>query len=193
MTGGREPGRRAGRRGPLPARATDRTEDVIAWLLTTAAAAVVLLAVGVAQFGYAHVLDRARAESALRAPTRAQLLEDADGSVADASGRPRSVLAHWVAPDGHETEGRLVVGTRHAEGDSLSIWTDGGGRAVPPPLPAASAVVVAWMWGVSVVLAGWALLALLWTAVRAGTARRNAASWGREWANVEPTWSGRVP
>jgi hypothetical protein len=29
--------------------------------------------------------------------------------------------------------------------------------------------------------------------VRAATARHNAAAWAREWALVEPTWSGRVP
>ena len=30
------------------------------------------------------------------------------------------------------------------------------------------------------------------TSVRT-TARRNAAAWAKEWALVEPTWSGRVP
>jgi hypothetical protein len=58
---------------------------------------------------------------------------------------------------------------------------------------AGTATVVGWTWGVAVVLAGWAVLALLWAAVRAATARRNAAAWAREWALVEPTWSGRAP
>jgi hypothetical protein len=37
------------------------------------------------------------------------------------------------------------------------------------------------------------VLVLLWTGVRALTAHRNAAAWAREWALVEPGWSGRVP
>jgi len=46
---------------------------------------------------------------------------------------------------------------------------------------------------VAITLGGWAVLALVWTTVRAATARRNATAWAREWAVVEPDWSGRVP
>lgn len=177
----------------LPGRGTDHLEDVVAWLLTTGAVGVVLLAVLVGQVGYAHTAARSHAEAATRTPTRARLLEDVDGTAVTDGGRPRTVLAQWDAPDGHEAQGRVVVSTRHAAGDSLSIWTDRAGRVVPAPLSVGSAVIVAWMWGLAVALAGWALLALVWTAVRAWTARRNAAAWAREWAGVEPWWSGRVP
>ena len=75
----------------------------------------------------------------------------------------------------------------------MPVWTDHTGRLVPAPITVQSAAVVGWTWGVAVVLGGWAVLALLWTAVRAWTAHRNAVSWAHEWALVEPTWSGRVP
>jgi hypothetical protein len=90
-------------------------------------------------------------------------------------------------------QGRVVVTSKHVVGDTVSIWVDRTARLAPAPTPAGTATAVGWTWGVAVTLGGWAVLALLWTAVRAATARRNAAAWAREWAVVEPNWSGRVP
>jgi hypothetical protein len=90
-------------------------------------------------------------------------------------------------------QGRVVVTTKHVVGDTVSIWIDRTGRLALAPTQPGTATAVGWTWGVAVTLGGWALLALLWTAVRAATARRNAAAWAREWAVVEPNWSGRVP
>ena len=70
---------------------------------------------------------------------------------------------------------------------------DRAGQARARPHQPGAATAVGWTWGVAVTLGGWAVLALLWTAVRAATARRNATAWAREWAVVEPNWSGRVP
>jgi hypothetical protein len=75
----------------------------------------------------------------------------------------------------------------------VSVWMDRTGRLTQAPTSPANATAVGWTWGIAVALAGWAVLALAWTAVRTLTARRNAAAWAREWALVEPTWSGRVP
>lgn len=190
MAVGRGARRRA--RG-LRARGTDRFEDLIAWMLTTCAGATVLLAAMIGQLGYDHTLARAETEAAARTPARAQLLEDVDGTLLADGSRPRTALARWTAPDGHQTQGRVVVATRHTVGDSVPVWVDHSGRIVAAPITGASAAVVGWTWGVAVVLAGWALLALVWTGVRAWTARSNAAAWAREWALVEPSWSGRVP
>lgn len=177
----------------MRARGTDRLEDLVAWALITCAVGVVLLAVAVGHLGHEHTLARSRAESASRTLTRATLLDDADGMVLLDGARPRTVLARWTAPDGQVTEGRIVVGTRRSAGDTVPVWTDRAGALVPTPLSAAAAVVVGWTWGVAVALAGWAVLALLWTVVHAWTAHHTAAAWAREWATVEPTWSGRVP
>jgi hypothetical protein len=177
----------------LRARTTDRIEDFVAWVLTTCAAATLLLSVAIGQLGYDATLARASVEAAARTPARAELLEDMDGTVPGDGSRPRTALARWTAPDGHETQGRVIVSSRYAIGDTVPVWLDRTGRLVPAPMTASSAAVVGWTWGVAVVLGGWATLALVWTGVRAWTARRNAAAWAREWALVEPSWSGRVP
>ena len=185
--------RQALRARSLRARGTDRFEDLIAWVLTSCAAGVVLLAMAVGQAGAAHTLERSRAEAAARTPARAELLEDVDGAVLADGSRSRNALARWTGPDGRVAQGRVAVTTQHVVGDTVSIWTDRTGRVVPAPTKSSAASAVGWTWGVAVTLGGWAVLALLWTAVRAATARRNAAAWAREWAVVEPNWSGRVP
>jgi hypothetical protein len=177
----------------LRARSTDRIEDFVAWVLTTCAAAMLLVALAIGQLGYDVTQVRASAEAAARTPARATLLEDVDSTVLGDGSRPRTALARWTTPDGRDTQGRVIIAARHAMGDTVPVWVDRTGRLVPAPMTASSATVVGWTWGVAVVLGGWATLALLWTAVRAWTARRNAASWAREWALVEPSWSGRVP
>jgi hypothetical protein len=185
--------RQALRARSLRARGTDRFEDLVAWVLTSCAAGVVLLAVAVGQAGAAHTLDRSRAEAAARTPARAELLEDVDGAVLTDGSRSRNALARWTGPDGRVAQGRVAVTSQHVVGDTVSIWTDRTGRVVPAPTKPSAASAVGWTWGVAVTLGGWAVLALLWIAVRAVTARRNAAAWAREWAVVEPNWSGRVP
>ncbi len=192
---GRRPGRRQARRaGRWPrSRRTDRIEDLVAWVLTACAAGVVLVAVAVGQIGVEHTLARARAEAATRIPTRAELLEDIDPAILADGSRSHTALARWTGPDGRVTQGRVIVGSKQFVGDTVPIWTDPTGRLAQAPTPAATATAVGWTWGVAIVLGGWAVLALLWTAVRAATARHNAAAWAREWALVEPTWSGRVP
>jgi len=185
--------RQALRARSLRARGTDRFEDLVAWVLTSCAAGVVLLAVAIGQAGAAHTLDRSRAEAAARTPARAELLEDVDGAVLADGSRSRNALARWTGPDGRVAQGRVAVTSQHVVGDTVSIWTDRTGRVVPAPTKPGAASAVGWTWGVAVTLGGWAVLALLWISVRAVTARRNAAAWAREWAVVEPNWSGRVP
>ena len=185
--------RQALRARSLRARGTDRFEDFVAWVLTSCAAGVVLLALAVGQLGAEHTVDRARAEAAARTAARAELLEGVDGAVLADGTRTRTALARWTGPDGRLTQGRVIVTSQHSVGDTISIWVDRTGRLVPAPTKPGAATAVGWTWGVAVTLGGWAVLGLLWSAVRAATSRRNAASWAREWAVVEPDWSGRVP
>jgi hypothetical protein len=162
-------------------------------VLTTCAAGVVLLAVSVGQVGAEHTLARSRAEAAARTPARAELLEDVDGATLSDGSRSRTALAQWVTPDGRVTQGRVIVTSTGSAGDSVPIWTDGSGRLAQAPTSEGTATAVGWTWGVAVAIGGWSVLALLWSGVRALTARRNAAAWAKEWALVEPGWSGRVP
>lgn len=195
MAVGRWPGDRHARRtGRWPgARGTDRLEDLAAWVLTTCAAGVVLLAVAVGQLGAEHTLARSRAEAAARTPVRAELLEDVDGATPADGSRSHTALARWITPDGRVTQGRVVVNSTRSVGDTVPIWTDRTGRLAQAPTSEGTATTVGWTWGVAIAIAGWSVLALLWTGVRALTARRNAAAWAKEWALVEPDWSGRVP
>lgn len=189
----RRSGRRAHRARSPRARGTDRCEDLAAWVLTTCAAGVVLLAITVGHIGVEQTLARSRAETAARTPTVAELLADVDGATPTDGTRPRTAPARWAGPDGRVAQGRLLVTSQHTVGDNVSIWVDRAGRPTPAPTKSGTATAVGWTWGMAVLIGGWAVLALLWSAVRAATARRNAVAWAREWAVVEPTWSGRVP
>jgi hypothetical protein len=157
------------------------------------AAGVVLLAVAVGQLGAEHTLARSRAEAAARTPVRAELLEDVDGATQADGSRSHTALARWFTPDGRVTQGRVIVTSARSVGDTVPIWTDGTGRLAQAPTSEGTATAVGWTWGVAIAIAGWSVLALLWTGLRALTARRNAAAWAKEWALVEPDWSGRVP
>ena len=81
---------------------------------------------------------------------------------------------------------------RHAAGDTVPVWLDRTGRVVAGPPTPATLVAVGWIWGVLAALAGWAVLLLAWFGVQRATAVRNQAAWARDWARVEPGWSGRV-
>ena len=113
--------RQALRARSLRARGTDRLEDFVAWVLTTCAAGVVLLALAVGQLGAEHTLDRARAEAAARTAARAELLEGVDGAVLADGTRTRTALARWTGPDGRLTQGRVIVTSQHSVGDTISI------------------------------------------------------------------------
>ena len=125
--------RQALRARSLRARGTDRFEDLVAWVLLSCAAGVVLLAMAVGQAGAAHTSDRSRAEAAARTPARAELLEDVDGAVLADGTRSRNALARWTGPDGRVAQGRVVVTSQHIVGD-IVLDLDGPhgqGRARP--------------------------------------------------------------
>ena len=65
-------------------------------------------------------------------------------------------------------------------------------RTCGPPSRGAEALAFGVVAGLAAVAAAWVVLALAWSGVRRVTTARNAASWAREWARVEPLWSRRV-
>ncbi len=201
------------RPGRARARATDRVEDAVAWLVVTLALATAVAAVVVGTAGYAHVMVRVRAETAGRTPARAVLLEPAGATVllpesalpesalpesalpGDPAPRdpsdPQRPMARWTTPTGERAVARITVAEPHPPGATVPIWLDRTGRVVPPPEREPAAIAAGAMWGALTAIVGWLALALAWWAVRWVVARRNAAAWAREWRRVEPGWSGR--
>ncbi|WP_439680864.1 Rv1733c family protein [Embleya sp. MST-111070] len=98
----------------------------------------------------------------------------------------------WVAADGTTHTGVAQVPPGGAAGDTAGIWLDAEGRPTTPP-PSHGAIVVDGITAGMLVFA----LAFMVTAGAFGaehllTSRRRARAWEREWAVVEPNWTGRI-
>ncbi|MFE2870961.1 hypothetical protein [Embleya sp. NPDC059259] len=98
----------------------------------------------------------------------------------------------WVAADGTARTGEAQVPLGVSAGDTTRIWLDAEGRPTTPP-PTHGAIVV------DAIVAGMLALAasLLVTAGAFGSeqvliSRRRTREWEREWAAVEPKWTGRI-
>lgn len=187
-----------GRRDPVGAlrgRTTDGAEDAVAWLLVSLALLGALVGFGVGREAHADTVARSVAERAEPVRVRAVLVEVArevgpvDG-VAPSWTRP--VRARWTPPGGTAVIGFVPVTGPRSAGDAVAVWVDRGGRVVAAPVTEATATVEAWSRGTAVALVGWGGLGLVWLGVRRATAARNAVRWGRDWARVEPVWSGRA-
>jgi hypothetical protein len=177
------------RRRPVrrfPQRTTDRVEDAAAWLLMVLALITVVGAAAIGVAGWSDAMDRVRAEAADRSQVRAVLVEAAT------SVGVHQVVATWTGRDGVAVTGPVPVRDRRPAGAEVRVWLDGAGRVTSAPVEPGAAVAVGWVRGVLAALCGWSLLALAWAGVRRVVELRNAAAWGRQWARVEPTWSGRA-
>ncbi|GAA4690501.1 hypothetical protein GCM10023215_29030 [Pseudonocardia yuanmonensis] len=186
---------RAERIEPLPRRTTDRVDRAAVVLLTVAglvgALVIGVFALAVHSSGFA----RADRELSERTQVEATVLTDAPLPVPAAErGAPVTVRvpAAWTAPDGTPRTGTVRVPGRPAAGQSEPIWVDRSGAVVEAPTTRLSAFAIA-------VFDGAVLLVLLVGAlvgarrgIGAVLARVNAAGWEREWAEVEPDWSGRA-
>ncbi|GAA4542076.1 Rv1733c family protein [Pseudonocardia xishanensis] len=188
-------GEAAPRAARVRRRRTDRVEDAAAALLvlTTIVAALVIAVFSVSV--YRGGADRAEREAADR--TRVVAVATADAPVGTSSVRggtslPVTVPAAWTTSDGRAHAGDVRVTGRPKAGEEIPLWVDRNGAAVPAP--------ETWGTAVGVALANAAVLlvalgfAVWWAsrAVRAVMVRANAGAWEREWAAVEPRWSGRA-
>jgi hypothetical protein len=191
-------GQRGGRRGRRPARrlvappalgrATDRAEDLTAWLVTSLGLFAVLGAVLVGMA--AHRAALIPGELGDVSPVRVVLLADVPAGPADPGPR---VPVSWIAADGTEQTGELVVRAPLPAGSAVPAWLDRQGRlASTPPRHPVEAVAFGVGAALTVAAVAWALLAAAWSAVRRATATRNDAAWAREWARVEPVWRRQV-
>jgi hypothetical protein len=185
----------AERTEPLPRRTTDRI-DGAALVLLSVAGLVGALVIGMfALVVYSSGVVRAERELAERTQVETTVLADAPlPPPAAERGAPVTVRvpAVWTAPDGTPRSGTVRVPGRPVAGETEHIWVDRSGALAEAPATRLSAFGVA-------VLDGAVLLMLLVGAlvgarggIAAVLARSNAAAWEREWADVEPGWSGRA-
>jgi hypothetical protein len=172
----------------MPRRATDRVEDLTAWLLVTAGLLMVVLAGATASAVYRDSLRRAGTESAQRHQVDAEVIARPVG----VSARYQVGTARWSS-DGIPHIGRVpLTATRPSADGVVRIWVDAAGAPSRPPTTSAQAMQAAVVTAVAICLVGLALLAGAWAAMRALVDRWNAARWEREWARVGPRWSRRV-
>lgn len=179
----------------IPARTTDRVEDVTAWLLVSLG---LLATVGALLLGRAAHHAALGPAHAVEAPAlNVVLLADVPQSPASVRSVPpplARVPVAWTGVDGVEHTGELALRAPLRVGATVGVWLDPDGRLVAaPPAHPAEAVVFGVGAGLTAVALAWALLNAVWSAVRRGTTARVDAAWTREWALVEPVWSRRVP
>jgi hypothetical protein len=177
----------------LPRRGTDRLEDFAAWLLVSVGLLLVVLAVTVGLGLSGSAMARVRAEAADRVSVPATASQDVPIVVtAPGTTLPR-LLAEvtWTDADGVPGTGPALVPAGTRAGQPVTIWLDRAGRPVAEPLDESAAVVAAIAGGAVVLLAGAVVLGFCWVGARSGIAVLNARGWDREWAQVEPQWTGR--
>jgi hypothetical protein len=184
--------RRAPTRERIRPRATDRIEDVAAWLLT-AAAFIIVVAAGVTGFAVHHrQAERVLAESAARWPASAVLLEDVVVLTGLQGERlPTQVTASWTDRTGTPRSGMISASMPGTAGSVVHVWLDPEGRVVDPPAQPLAAVLLGAAAAGLLLVFGGGLLYGLWSALRSFTAAANDRWWEREWARVEPDWRSR--
>lgn len=193
MRGRRKQGS-SSRRQRLPKRGMDWFEGAIAWLLIFGG----LVGSGVAlMFGlsiYGGLAERARTEAATRAPVPAVLLQDTTQPADPQShgSYPVTTRVRWTGPDGVQRVGETAVSGGLDAGRTVTVWADRNNNLVPAPTSTSEAVVAGIM--ISTLLLGLVVAVLMgiWGGVRSWIIARDCADWEREWAAIEPVWSGRI-
>ena len=178
----------------IPKRGTDWLEDAAAWVLSSLSLLGVAIALMVGLQVHGSLMERAALESTARTPVRAVLLADAP-VVPDAddqqTGPIVQVPVRWVDTDGTVRTDEASVNGLPRTGDTVQVWADRSHHLVPPPTnpdDATAAGIVAAGITLFLSIAG---LMVAWVGVRHFTFTRNYVRWAREWAEVEPLWSGR--
>jgi len=164
----------------IPKRGTDWVEDSAAWTLASLGLLGAVLSMIIGFHVHGSLLERARLESASRTPVRAVVLQDVAPmpEVGDAGAGPLAqVPVRWAETDGVVREGDATVDGALRSGDLTVVWVDRSHHLVPPPTRAADAT---------------AALTMAWFGIRHLAMARNCVRWEREWAVVEPRWSGRT-
>ncbi|MEJ8281696.1 hypothetical protein [Pseudonocardia spirodelae] len=166
-------------------------EDLLSVLVALALAVAGLACVAAGLAARDATLDRARAEAADTQATPAALLADAT-PVPGAAGPERyRAPVGWTGRDGVARTGTAAVAVPWHAGDPVTVWTGRDGRLVRTPLTPSDAVAAGVLTGLMAAVPAGLLVAGAAAAGFGWTGRRLAGAWEQEWAEVEPTWSGR--
>ncbi|MGW3114164.1 Rv1733c family protein [Streptomyces sp. NPDC001091] len=94
----------------------------------------------------------------------------------------------WTDDKGAVHTDRAKVSPGAAAGSTVTLWSDGTGRTVPPPASLAEALLQTVLTGVLVAqITG----TVVWASGRlacGSLVRRRLAEWDEEWERVEPEW-----
>jgi hypothetical protein len=191
------PARRAASPGPVAARlrrgtgSGARAGDRLELLSLVLCALLVVLAVpvglAVATTVGADAAADARRQHEERSRVTAVLTADADPVVGLQAWAP----ATWTAPDGTARAGEVPAPAGSRAGQAVRIWAGPDGARTGRPLTRAGVRLTTAVAGtVTALLVACSALALH-LATGAALDRSRARRWAREWAEVEPVWSGR--
>jgi hypothetical protein len=177
-------------------RATDRARARLRRTVATLVVLVLVLALPVGLL--AHGWERSRSVDAAErlTPVTAVVLEpDAPTALPDPAGPAMTMsrLVRYSAPDGSVHTAVLPVAIGAPAEATMQLWVDRrGGVGEPPSSPEVArnvGIVLAVAW----VLVAWAVVFLITITVRMRLDETDSDRWDREWARVEPLWSGRIP
>ncbi|MEY9844265.1 hypothetical protein ABH940_001332 [Streptacidiphilus sp. BW17] len=97
----------------------------------------------------------------------------------------------WQDPPGVRHTGAASVPRGRAAGTAVEVWVDASGSPVTPPAGPADLALLTLLVGVATMSAGAGLVLTGTWVARRRVDRRDFRSWGDEWEQVEPVWSGR--
>jgi hypothetical protein len=182
-------------RNPL-ARAGDRIEAAALLIVVLAGLVMTPLALARGSEAYADQRGATEEQHRTRQQTTAVLLADPPLLSVVSPGRvvhgKTFAQARWSVPGGDTRTGEVLAADWLRAGTELSIWVDRSGSPVDAPATSDTAVLAGlratltyWLAVMAVLGAGFVVLRLL-------LRRSRAAAWHRDWASVEPAWSGRA-
>ena len=174
-------------------RRTDRVEDTVAWLLTSAGILVLIVAGVLGHGGYLQGMERVRAEQANRVQVTAVLLQDPP-QVASKWGSATPwvhVPARWIDRSGQPHEGEIMVRTNARTGQQFPVWIDDRGEPTRPPADRLSPVSNGLSVAAGLLIMGAGVLWAVWAGVRRAILAHNARAWEREWAEIGPKWTSQ--
>lgn len=140
---------------------------------------------------YSHYSQLRKAQLAERHPVTARLVSDAQigGDRPTGQTRPRAPV-QWSDRQGvHTTLAPVEAWQR--KGSTATVWLDTRENVVSAPVTPDRAATVGVCVGLATATGVAASVASAWKGIRISLDHRRFAQWDREWALVEPRWTGR--
>ncbi|MFJ6213164.1 hypothetical protein ACIQGZ_07525 [Streptomyces sp. NPDC092296] len=180
-------------RNPL-CRSSDRRRARLLLALVAMLLLAPLLAALASGMVYRHGRDAAAAQAARRHQvTAVTQVRAPDNRVRVGQQFEVPTAARWSYPAGHARSGPVMVAPGTAAGTKVPLWVDGAGQPTQPPRSRADIAADAWF-AAAGTLAAFAALTVTGAGIaRRSLERRDDEAWARQWAEVEPDWSGRRP